>query len=177
MLFRYCIVYKLKFCSNSASSKSIGTIFPTAFPHFVSVFVHVGNSWNISKFSLLSCLLLNRLLRSRDITLLTKLHTVKAIIFPVVMCRYESWAIKKADRQRIDAFKLHWRRLLRVPGLWGDYTNQSERISTLNIHWKDWCRSSNTLATWCEELIYWKRSWCWGRLRAGGEEDRRERDG
>ena len=41
----------------------------------------------------------------------------------------------------------------------------------MNIHWKDWCRSwsSNTLATWCEELTRWKRPWCWERLRAGGE--------
>ena len=45
----------------------------------------------------------------------------------------------------------------------------------MNIHWKDWCWSwiSNTLATWCEELTYLKRSWCWERLRAGGEGDHR----
>ena len=41
--------------------------------------------------------------------------------------------------------------------------------STLNIHGKDWCWNSNTLATWCEELAHWKRSWCWERLRAEGE--------
>ena len=48
-------------------------------------------------------------------------------------------------------------------------------ISTLNIHWKDWCwcRSSNTLATWCDELSHWKRLWCWERLRAGGKGDDR----
>ena len=38
-----------------------------------------------------------------------------------------------------------------------------------NIHWKDWCWSSNTLATWCEELNHWKRPWCWESLKAGGE--------
>ena len=45
--------------------------------------------------------------------------------------------------------------------------------STLNIHWKDWCWSwsSNTLATWFEELTHWKRPWCWERLKAGGEGD------
>ena len=45
----------------------------------------------------------------------------------------------------------------------------------MNIHWKDWCWSwsFNTLATWCEELTYWKRSWCWERLKAGGEGDDR----
>ena len=50
-------------------------------------------------------------------------------------------------------------------GLQGDKTSQSERKSTLNIHWKDWCWSSNTLATWCKELTHWKTSWCWERLR------------
>ena len=52
----------------------------------------------------------------RDITLPSKVHKVKAMVFPVVMYRYESWTIKKAEHQRIDAFKLcYWRRLLRVP--------------------------------------------------------------
>ena len=55
-------------------------------------------------------------LKSRDITLLTKVHIVKAMVFPVVMYRCESWTIKKAENQRIDAFELWcWRRLLRVP--------------------------------------------------------------
>ena len=56
------------------------------------------------------------ILKSRDITLLTKVHLVKAMVFPGVMYAYESWTIKKAERQRIDAFELWcWRRLLRVP--------------------------------------------------------------
>ena len=55
-------------------------------------------------------------LKSRDITLLTKVHLVKAMVFPVVMYGYESWTIKKAKHWRIDAFELWcWRRLLRVP--------------------------------------------------------------
>ena len=59
---------------------------------------------------------LDSLLISRDITLLTKVHIVKAIVFPVVMQRYQSWTIKKAEHQKTDAFKLWcWRRLLRVP--------------------------------------------------------------
>ena len=59
---------------------------------------------------------LDSILKSRDITLLTKVHLVKAMVFPVVMYGYESWAIKKAERQRIDALKLWcWRRRLRVP--------------------------------------------------------------
>ena len=54
--------------------------------------------------------------RSRDITLLTKVHIVKAMVFPVVMYRRELWTIKKAEQQRVDAFKLWcWGRLLRVP--------------------------------------------------------------
>ena len=70
------------------------------------------------------CLLLGRkvmtnldsILKSRDITLATKVHLVKAMIFPVVMYGYESWTIKKAESKRIDAFELWcWRRLLRVP--------------------------------------------------------------
>ena len=56
------------------------------------------------------------LLKSRDITLPTKFHIVKAMAFPVVMYRYETWTIKKAEHQRIDAFELWcWRRFLRVP--------------------------------------------------------------
>ena len=70
------------------------------------------------------CLLLGRIAmnipdsmwKSRDITLPTKVRTVKAMVFPVVMYGYESWTIKKAENQRIDAFELWcWRRLLRVP--------------------------------------------------------------
>ena len=56
------------------------------------------------------------ILKSRDIILPTKAHLVKAMVFPVVMCGCESWTIKKAEHQRIDAFELWcWRRLLRVP--------------------------------------------------------------
>ena len=59
---------------------------------------------------------LDSIFKSRDITLPTKVHLVKAMVFPVVMYGCESWTIKKAERQRIDAFELwFWRRLLRVP--------------------------------------------------------------
>ena len=69
------------------------------------------------------------------------------------------------------------RKLLRLPWT-ARRSNQSvlkEIFEYLNIHWKDWCWSwsSNTLATWCKELTHWKRPWCWGRLRAGGEGDDR----
>ena len=60
-------------------------------------------------------------------------------------------------------------------GLQGDPTSPSE----LSVHWKDWCWSwnSKTLATWCKELTHLKRPWCWGRFKAGGEEDNRGWDG
>ena len=59
---------------------------------------------------------LDSILKSRDITLPTKVHLVKAMVFPVVMYGCDSWTVKKAERQRIDAFELWcWRRLLRVP--------------------------------------------------------------
>ena len=59
---------------------------------------------------------LHSILKSRDITLSTKVCIVKAVVFPVVIYGYESWTIKKAEYQRIDAFELWcWRRLLRVP--------------------------------------------------------------
>ena len=59
---------------------------------------------------------LDNIFKSRDITLLTKVRLVKGTDFPVVMCGFESWTVKKAERQRIDAFELWcWRRLLRIP--------------------------------------------------------------
>ena len=60
--------------------------------------------------------IMTSILESRDITLPTKVHIVKAMVFPVVMYRCASWTVKKAEHQRIDAFELWcWRRLLRVP--------------------------------------------------------------
>ena len=115
----------------------------------------------------------------RDVTLPTKAHLVKAMVFPVVMYGCESWIIKKAECRRIDVFELWWWRLLRVP--WpARRSNQFilKEIS-LDVHWKDWCWSwnSNPLATWCEESTHLKRPWCWERLRAGREGDNRGWDG
>ena len=107
-------------------------------------------------------------------TLLTKICLVKAIVFPIVMYGCESWTIKKAEGCRIDAFEPWcWRRLLRVPWT-ARRSNQSRGTSPeyslerLMLNW-----SSNTLATWCEELTHWKRLWCWEGLEAGGEGDAR----
>ena len=125
------------------------------------------------------CLLLGRkamtnldsILKSRDITLLTMVYIVKAMVFPVVVCRCESWTIKKAEPknwcfQTVVQENDFWESL----GQQGYHTSQSSRKSTLNIHWKDWCWSwsSNTLVTWREEPAHWKELWCWERLRAGG---------
>ena len=98
---------------------------------------------------------LDSILKSRDITLPTKVRLIKAMVFPVFMHGCESWTIKKAEHWRTDTFELwSWRRLLRVP-----WTTRRSKQSVLNIHWKDWCWSwsSNTLATSCEELTHWKR--------------------
>ena len=95
-----------------------------------------------------TCLLLGRkamiildsILKSRDITLSTKISLVKAMVFPVVMCRCESWTIKKAEHQRIDAFELWcWRRLLRVP--WAARRSNQAILKeiSLGVLWKEWC--------------------------------------
>ena len=118
--------------------------------------------------------------KSRDITLPKKVYLVKAMVFPVVLYGYESWTIKKAKLQRIDAFALWcYRRLLRVT--WTARRSNKSILKEIspNIHWKDWCWSwnSNTLATSCEELTHLKIPWCWERLRAGGEGEARGWDG
>ena len=108
-----------------------------------------------------------------------KVHLVKTMVFPAVMYGCESWAIKKAEHWRIDAFELWcWRRLLRVPWTAGR-SNQLILKEISPEYSKDWCWSwdSNTLATWYEELIPWKRPWCWERLKAGREGDNRGWDG
>ena len=123
---------------------------------------------------------LESILKSRDITLLTKVHIIKAMVFLVVMYGCESWTIKKAEHQRFDAFELWcWIKLLRIPLIARRSNQLILRKSTLNIPWKDWCQSwnSNTLTPWCEEPTHWKRLWCWERLRAGGKGDDRGWDG
>ena len=122
---------------------------------------------------------LDSIFKSRDITLPIKVHIFKGVVFSVVIYGCESWTIKKAECRRIDAFQLwYWRRLLRV--LWiARRSNQSILKEVSPIHWKDWCWdwSSNTLATWCEELTHWENPWCWERLKAGGKGDDRGCDG
>ena len=128
------------------------------------------------------CLLLGRkamtnldsILKSRDITLLTKVCLVKAIVFPIVMYGCEIWTIRKPEHWRIDAFELWcWRKLLWVPWT-ARRSNQSILKEISPGCWlKDWCWSwnSNALAAWCQELTHWKRPWFWERFKAGGERD------
>ena len=105
----------------------------------------------------------------------TKVHLVKAVVFPVVMYGCECWTIKKVEHQRIDASELWcWRRLLRVPCIAIKPVHPKGNQSWIFIGRTDaeaW--NSNTLATWCEELTHLKRPWWWERLKAGGEGDDR----
>ena len=81
---------------------------------------------------------LDNILKGRVITLPTKVHIVKAMVFPVVLYRCESWTIKKAECQRVDAFQLWcWGRLLRAPWTARRSNQSTLKESTLNIHWKD----------------------------------------
>ena len=112
------------------------------------------------------CLLLGRkfmtnldsIFKSRGISLPSKVCLVKAMVFPVVMYGCESWTVKKAECQRINAFEMWcWRRHLRVSWI-ARRSNQSIlNRSVLGVHWKDWCWSwySNTFATWCKTLSHW----------------------
>ena len=121
--------------------------------------------------------MLDSILKSRDITLPTKVHLVKAMVFPVVRYGCENWTIKKAECLKIDIFELwYWRRLLKVP--WKEIKPVNPkgnlpcifigRMNEISLN-SDWCWSwsSSSLATWCEQLTHWKRPWCWEGLRAG----------
>ena len=109
---------------------------------------------------------LNSMSKSRDSTLPTKVRIVKAMVFPLVKHKSESLTIKKAERRTTDVFQLWcWRRLLRVPCTARRSNKSILKEITLNIHWKLWCWSSNTLATFCKPVTNWKRYRCWKRLK------------
>ena len=103
---------------------------------------------------------IDSVLKSRDITLPTKVRLVKAMFFPVIMYGCESWTIKKAEHRRIDSFELWcWRRFLRVPWT-ARRSNQSilKEISPgCSLEGLMLRLNSNTLATSCGELTHWKR--------------------
>ena len=102
---------------------TLDKLFNLSKPHFIvvgsKITVHGDCSHEVKRHVLLGRKVmtsLDSILKSRDITLPTKVPLVKAMVFPVVMYGCDSWTVKKAERQRIDAFELWcWRRLLRVP--------------------------------------------------------------
>ena len=124
---------------------------------------------------------LDSTLKSRDITLPTKVHLVKARVFPVIMYGCESWTIKKAEHQKTGAFEPWcWRRLLRVPWT-ARRSNQS--ILKGDQSWVFIGRTdaeAETLILLPPDVKSWthlKRPWCWERLKEGGEGDNRGWDG
>ena len=103
---------------------------------------------------------LDSILKSRDITLPTKVRLVKAMVFPVVMYGCESWTVKKAERRRVDAFELWcWRRLLRAP--WTARRSSQSILKEISpgcsLEGLILKLKPSTLATSCEELTHWKR--------------------
>ena len=130
------------------------------------------------------CLLLGRkvmtsldsILKSRDITLSTKVHLVKAIIFPGVMYGCESWTIKKAEHQRIDAFQLWcWRRLLRVPWTARRYnqSNLKEISPGCSLEGLMLKLKLQYFGHMMQRAVSFEKTLMLGRLRAGGEGDDR----
>ena len=121
---------------------------------------------------------LNCILKSRDITLPTKIHIVKAIVFPVIMYGCESWTMKKAEHWRIDAFELWcWRRPLRVP--WTARRSNQSILKGINFDnsLKGLMLKLRYFGHLMRKLTRWKRPWCSERLNTGGEEDYRGWDG
>ena len=123
---------------------------------------------------------LDSILKSRDITLLTKVCLVKSMVFTVVMYGCENWTVKKAECWRIDAFELWcWRRLLRVP--WtakrSNPTILKEISPGCSLEGMMLKLKLSTLASSCEKLTHWKRLCCWEGLGTGGQGDDRGWDG
>ena len=123
---------------------------------------------------------LNSVLKSKHITLPTKVHYRQSHSFPVVIYGCESWTIKKAECQRTDAFELWcWRTRSRVP--WT--ARRSSQSITREIN-PEYSMEGLLLKLklqyfghWCKQPTHWKRPWCWEKLKAKGEEGRRGWDG
>ena len=119
---------------------------------------------------------LDSILKSRDITLPTMVHLVKAVVFPVVMYGCENWTIRKAEHQRIDAFELWcWRRLLRVPGT-ARRSNQSI-LKEISLEYSLEVLMLKLKFQYFGHLMQRtdpleKKPWCWERLKAGEGDDR-----
>ena len=121
---------------------------------------------------------LDSILKSRDITMPTNVCVVKATIFPVVIYGCESWTLKKAEHQKIDAFELWcWRRLLRVP--WTAWSSNQSILKEISPEYSleglmlrlKFQYFGHLMQRTDSSNIDWKRPWCWERLKAGGEGD------
>ena len=113
---------------------------------------------------------LDSILKSRDITLPTKVRIVKAIVFPVVIYGCESWTIKKAENWCLQTVVME--KTLESPLDCKEIQPVNPKDINPDYWWKDWCWNwnSNTLATWWEEMTHWERPWCWETLRAEGSD-------
>ena len=123
---------------------------------------------------------LDSILKSRDISLPIKFHLVKAMVFPVVIYRCESWIVKKAECWRIDAFELWcWRRLLRVP--WTARRSNQPIQKEISSEYSLEGLMLKLKLQYFGHLMWrtdpWKRPWFWVRLKVGGEGDDRGWDG
>ena len=122
---------------------------------------------------------LEHVLKSKDIILLTKVRIIKPMVFPVVMYRCETWTIKRALKNQC-FYTVVLENTIESP-----LENKEIKLVNLegNQSWIFFGRTGaeaeapNTLATWCKQLTHWKKPWCWGRLKAEGEEGDRGWDG
>ena len=106
---------------------------------------------------------LDSIFKSRDISLPTKVHLIKAMVFPVVIYGCEIWTVKKAEHWRTDAFKLWcWKRLLRVP--WIARRSNLAIPKEINVEYSleglMLKLKLQYFGSWCKELTHWKRPWC-----------------
>ena len=115
---------------------------------------------------------LDSILKSRDITLPTKVYLVKAMVFPIVIYGCESWTIKKPEHWRTDAFELWcWRRLLRVP--WTARRSSQSILKEISPEYSlEGLMPKLKLQYFGHQLTHWKRPWCWERLKEGDGDSR-----
>ena len=121
---------------------------------------------------------LDSILKSRDITWPTKVHLVKAMVFPVVMYGCESWTIKKVEHWRINAFELWcWRRFLRVP--WTARRSSQSILKEMSPEYslEELMLKLQYFGHLMERTDSFERPWCWERLKAGGKGHGRRWDG
>ena len=122
---------------------------------------------------------LDSIVKSRDITLLTEVHLVKAMVFPMVVYGCESWTVKKAERQRIDAFDLWCWRLLRVPwtARWSNQSILKEISPGISLEGMMLKLKLQYFGHLMQRVDSFKRLWCWEGLGSGGKGDNRGWDG